>query len=282
VVGSRYLEKARWLFTHREFRRRPVGVLGAVARWEWIRFRGRPAILTLGPFSVIARPHDGIGRLICYFGEGADEVLLFIRRYITEGMTVVDVGANIGTHSLYAARQTGPTGRVVAFEPEPETANVLRSNVEWNGVKAIMEIRAAGLGESKGTARLNVNKDSAKSSLVREGSSTVEVRLESLDGAFEGVSIDLLKIDVEGADYEVLSGGRSLFEHTPPACVVIEVTERTEEIREFFERYGYRLLSYQHNDDTFREFRASDLNCYAVHSRVRMEPAVGGWRLSTW
>lgn len=265
--------------THPEFRRRPIAALAGVARWEWVRFRGRPASLTLGPFSVMARPHDGIGRLICYFGEGADDILFFMERHITAGMTVVDVGANIGTHSLYAARQAGPSGRVVAFEPDPATAKVLRANLERNGAQSV-EVRDSCLGESDGMARLNVNIDSAKSSLVREGASTIEVRVETLDSAFSGASIDLLKIDVEGADFDVLAGGRSLFEHSPPAYVVIEVTERPQEIKEFLQRYGYRLLSYEHKSDTFKEFGDSDLNCYAVQSGVRLEPLVNHWRLS--
>jgi tRNA A58 N-methylase Trm61 len=89
-------------------------------------------LLELDGLKLVARPIDGNGRLISYFGTEFDSIFKFLKMTLGPGMVFVDVGANIGSHVINAARLVGDKGRVFAFEADPETYAVLVSNIELN------------------------------------------------------------------------------------------------------------------------------------------------------
>jgi FkbM family methyltransferase len=271
-----FLRKLGWLFGHKEFHRRPIAVIARVAQWEFYRFRGKPADLVLGEFKVRARPGDGIGRLICYFGEAADEMFGFLESYLKPGMTMVDVGANIGTHSLYAGRAVAPGGHVYAFEPEPGTRSVLERNLSANGLKNVI-VSGECVTDKPGRVVLNINADSAKTSMVRAGKSQIEVHADSLDNLLpRDIDIDLLKIDVEGADYKVLVGSKHFFETSPPKIVVIEATDGKDAIASFLRSKGYELYQFDRDSKTLSQLSPGTLNWYAVHPSVSVEKIGSG------
>jgi FkbM family methyltransferase len=273
-------DKLRWLVSHPEFKRRPVSVLSRVAYWSMVQRGGKPAELALGRHRILARPNDGFGRLICYFGEAAEEMFAFFSDYLRPGMTVVDVGSNIGTHSIYAAGLVGPSGRVHAVEPEPTTISLLNYNISANGLSNITVHECCAANET-GILRLNINVDSAKTSLVGTSEVGVDVPADRLDQILPtGIMIDLLKIDAEGFDYEVLLGASGLFDNSP-RVVVIEALERFCEVSNFLTSRGYSLFMFEPSDHTLREFTAQPSNTYAVHESVllnRVGP--GAWRVS--
>ncbi len=133
---------------------------------------------------------------------------------IRPGAVVVDAGGHIGTFTLLAARLVGPTGRVVVCEPSPESAALLRSNVARNGLKQVT-LHECALAEAAGRAQLFVAQNDADNPVAdtlapSAGRAPVEVALRTLDEIFaeDGLDrIDLLKIDVEGAELRVLAGG---------------------------------------------------------------------------
>jgi FkbM family methyltransferase len=278
-IGS-LTDKLGWLFTHPEFRRYPLSVLAGVIKWEYIRLRGAPTTLDLGPFRLQVRPHDGVGRLVCYFGEAADDMFAFLERYVQPGMTVIDVGANVGSHCLYAGRGAGPAGQVVAFEPDPNTAELLLRNLAANQMSNV-EVHETCLNDEPGPVQLHVNRDSAKTSMVRQGDTQIDRLAERLDAVIApGTAIDLLKIDVEGADYSVLEGARGIFEARPPAIVVIEVSEHASEIWDFLTSFGFRLFAYQRDADALEELAEPVFNCYAIHGSMPLsELGNGRYRL---
>jgi len=278
---ARTSEKLRWLLTHPEFRRSPARLLGRVALWEYRRLRGVPVELALGKYMVRARPTDGIGRLICYFGLRADELFAFLPWFLRPGMTMVDVGANIGTHSIVAAKLVGDTGRVFAYEPDPNTFRMLRHNLVQNHATNVVA-REVCVGTEAGVARFNVNADSAKSSIVRPGIRQIDVQVVSLDACEHGErTIDLLKIDVEGADLDVLVGAERILATRPPRSIVIETTDARSAIYELLERNEYRLFGFDPDGLVLRDKDGDLFNCYAVHSSVPLTRAPqGGWQLA--
>ena len=273
-------DKLTWLVTHPEFKRRPMSVLTRVAFWEKVRRGGKPTELALGPYQIRARPNDGFGRLVCYFGEAADEMFDFFKHYLKPGMHVVDVGANIGTHTVYAAGLVGPSGGVHAVEPEPTTRELLNTNIARNGLSNVTVLGCCAANE-QGTVRLNINADSAKTSLIRQSDVGIEVPVDTLDNLLPaGVTIDLLKIDAEGADYEVLLGASQTFASRPPRVVVIETLDRYAEVSSFLTERGYSLFDFDPSSNTLREVDSPPLNTYAVHESVaRMLAGPRAWRL---
>lgn len=133
--------------------------------------------------------------------------------------TIVDVGANIGNHTLFFATHT-TCRRIVAFEPHPDNMEVLRANVSL--VQPGLEVHAiaCALGSSDGECGLHMNYDTNLGMVrVVEGVGTEMRRLDSY--GFDDVS--LIKIDVEGMEPHVLSGAVHTIRRWRPT-IVLEAT----------------------------------------------------------
>lgn len=144
-------------------------------------------------------------------------------RSVRPGATVVDVGANIGWNAVGAARLVGPAGRVVAVEPTPDTLAVLRRNVAAAGL-GNLEVAPVAAGRAAGTAEFYVRGGvSAVNSLYAESrygrvTEVLRVPVVRLDDLVEGAA-DVVKIDVEGAELDVLAGMERLL--SAPGLVLI-------------------------------------------------------------
>ncbi len=126
------------------------------------------------------------------------------------GAVVVDVGANIGMFALHAARTCG-AARVYAFEPFPESFALLRRNVEHNHLDAIVPVPLAIAGTA-GRRTLHLQGRHGVHSLYGSGGEAVEIECITLAEAFDRYAItrcDFLKLDCEGAEYEILLGAPS-------------------------------------------------------------------------
>jgi FkbM family methyltransferase len=135
------------------------------------------------------------------------------------GDTVIDIGANVGCFTLLAAHRVGPSGRVIALEPEPETYEQLVRNVARSGYGNVVTKRVA-VGGRSGTARFHATKIALYSSMYDsvDGRASVgtpqEVSVVTLAQVMDEVGAarcHYLKIDCEGAEHEIL---RSLDEAT--------------------------------------------------------------------
>ncbi|MEZ5351933.1 MAG: FkbM family methyltransferase [Bryobacteraceae bacterium] len=150
-----------------------------------------------------------------------------VERIVRPGMTVADIGANIGFYTLLAARLLGGAGKVYSFEPTPGTFEILRDNIQVNGFleSGIVDCRAAAVADAPGSLRLfTFSDDSGHNTLYWEDPDTphVEVPAVTLDDALDGASVDFVKIDVEGAEPAVLAGMRRTIAANPLVRIVIE------------------------------------------------------------
>jgi FkbM family methyltransferase len=138
----------------------------------------------------------------------ATELALFAG-CIHAGDTVVDIGAHIGLYSLQAARATGASGHVFCFEPAASNFALLTENVAINGYRNVELIRAA-VSDSEGEARLGLSDlNTGDNSLVSAHSLSETVRTVTLDSFFGvGQRIDVVKIDIQGAEPLALAGAR--------------------------------------------------------------------------
>jgi len=141
------------------------------------------------------------------------------------GGTAIDAGAFIGRHALAYARAVGSGGRVVAVEPLPGNFRLLEHNVRRNGYAQVTCVRCA-LGAAEGEIDLAYDRETSTASAVRPLPRHLWVGLRTLDSlaAEWGINrIDLLKIDVEGAEYDVLQGAQQLLAASPQARLAIEI-----------------------------------------------------------
>jgi FkbM family methyltransferase len=153
----------------------------------------------------------------------------FLQDAIKSGMTVVDIGVNKGYFTLMAAALVGDHGRVHSFEPSPENCSWIRKSVTANGFGNI-SLHQMALSDTKGEAVLNLATTSGGHSILdathaRTGEA-VSVATDTLDNVLSqhGVeSIDVVKIDCEGAELLVLQGARDVFRKSESISVAMDI-----------------------------------------------------------
>jgi len=159
---------------------------------------------------------------------------------------IIDVGANTGLFSLLAAA-VHPEARVHAFEPFPQAARRLETNLQANGFRNVELVQVA-LSKSPGVLPLYYKEALrlTQGASLRDDAhmtSTIEVPVLRLDDYLERLSlreIDLLKIDVEGAEPDVLAGAEKVISLSHPEIITeLLVKDCYPRLREFVQRHGY-------------------------------------------
>lgn len=151
----------------------------------------------------------------------------FILSILRNGGAFIDIGAHIGWFTILGAKKVGPEGRVYAFEPRPAIFERLRASVEENGFHDRCILHCAALSDRTGTvsmatfdAAFNSGHAVMVTGAVPEGASLVgDIPAIVLDGLVWDRRIDLIKMDVEGAEAMVLRGGRELLMRDQPVIV---------------------------------------------------------------
>ncbi|TPN83196.1 FkbM family methyltransferase [Mesorhizobium sp. CU2] len=165
-----------------------------------------------------------------------DHIRDVIMQILKPGSTFVDVGGNVGLHTLFAGSIVGQTGKVYSFEPVPHLYGTLRLNVDVNGmgnvikthqlavsdteeVKSFSKFRShsAMSGFSVPQVRLDIFGESENSSVE-----VIQVNTVTLDKMFAGQKIDGLKIDVEGYETLVLRGAKEVIRNNRDIKLIIE------------------------------------------------------------
>jgi FkbM family methyltransferase len=167
---------------------------------------------------------------IALLGIWETEVERLLRRLLRPGQRVVEVGANIGYHTLAMAAAIGPAGRLDAFEANPETAALLAATIEVNGLAEWVHLHAAAALDAPGTVEfaLHPTHRGAFHRAVAETTADFTGRLRvpalTLDAALgtEGPPVDLLRIDAEGSEPLALRGAAGLIAASPGLILVTE------------------------------------------------------------
>lgn len=151
--------------------------------------------------------------------------LTLLEQFLSPGKIVVDAGANCGIYTVAASKLVGDAGKVLSFEPGRESFSILRRNVELNGLRNVLAFQSA-LSEREGMARLYHHHHGPNSfSLgpeIGRSDQFEEVRTTTLDKVLkrEGIHrVDLVKLDVEGAEELVLHGAESVLVSAHPVII---------------------------------------------------------------
>jgi FkbM family methyltransferase len=177
-------------------------------------------------------------------------------RLLKPGDVFYDIGANVGFFTVIGARLVGPGGRVYAFEPVPENAALVRHNAEMNGFMHVTVIEKA-VSRQTGEGELFLARYSGGSALSSVDTpppdlkEVISIEMVSIDDVIEQQAIEppaVVKIDVEGAEVEVLEGmARTLRDFEP--VVVYEIDDEDEgafnrkrvECAAFLRARGYKI-----------------------------------------
>lgn len=202
-------------------------VIRAVS-WQVIgRLWRRPVQVPFERYRLICHPGSSSASNVWYFTPRYDyHEMAFLDRLLRAGDSVLDVGANIGTYSLFCAARVGPVGRVIAWEPHPEAASRLRENLHLNGLESVVEVHESAVSHEAGTVLFHSGRDVANGIAVADDprGPTIGVPAVVLDDVVaENPGLIFAKLDVEGAEVSALRGATKLLRAGTPAVWMVEV-----------------------------------------------------------
>jgi len=170
-------------------------------------------IKVLGHRMYLNPKDDSLG----LFTKGSYElpVVDILEKHIKKGDVVLDIGANIGYHTLIMARLVGRTGKVFAFEPDPINAEYLLKNAKLNGYQNIAIIQK-GVSNKTGQGRLYQGNSSSLHTIWDQGKMRYkEIEIITIDDYLAGQKADFAKIDVEGAEALAVEGMKGTVKSNP-------------------------------------------------------------------
>jgi FkbM family methyltransferase len=233
--------------------------------WRHIKKRhpSKTIIAKLGKdLKVRIYTHDVIGRDIYVQGMFEKAECKFVTNFLKQGMIFFDIGANLGQYTLFGAKRVGNNGRVHSFEPSSRMFSELKFNVELNNLSNICILNNVAVSEKEGTAKLSKyepggevfgslgNQNWAESSKSIIGHE--EVRTIILDKYIKEHNInhiDLIKMDIEGAELLALRGAYQLLHQAKAPTIILEIADvntdgfgyKAMNIWDYLESLGYRM-----------------------------------------
>jgi FkbM family methyltransferase len=184
-----------------------------------------PLPLRLDPGIWWIARNDAVSDALCQGVFDPDE-RAFLREFLKPGMVVLDVGAHAGFYTMLASKRVGPAGRVISFEPSPRERERLQMHLRLNRC-ANVTVEGVALGDAPGHGELFVfeGRTTGCNSFhlgSTNGARPVTVPIQTLDeymvsGALDRV--DLVKMDIEGAERSALRGAEQLFRTRRPVLL---------------------------------------------------------------
>jgi FkbM family methyltransferase len=185
-------------------------------------------VLARSPFGWLLLPSEDL-RLVAAMLETGGSLepgtVTVVQALLEPNDLAIDVGAHVGTLAIAMARSVAPHGRVLAVEPTPRTAKLLRRTCNLTSLEQIIQVQESAIGAKDGRAKLAIGVTSGHNSLLplAEATDSVEVRIQPLDALVPaGNRPALVKIDAEGFELEVWRGMERLLREAPDLAVIIE------------------------------------------------------------
>jgi len=204
-------------------------------------------------------PYDLVSRKILEEGVWEPQSIQAVADHLSPKATFIDVGAHVGYYSLKAATLVGPNGHILSIEPNPQTLPKLRANIEASEAHAV-SVWPVACAQSESTLQFFAAPESntGESSLSKENASqegaaavpyTVQARpLDAIVKEAKLDRVDVIKIDVEGAEFEVLKGAANILDEYRPVLVIELMPNQLksmgtsmDEVTRFLASHGYSM-----------------------------------------
>ena len=237
VAGPRDMVDAPMASWSRYYGTVPPGLESQLRLRQLAQFAGPRVMDWLWGLTVMIDPTTEMGRAVYLSGRYEPTTMYVMGRLLDPGGCFIDVGANAGYYTLAAAARVGRHGRVIAFEPSSREVGMLRTNVDLNALSNVTTVRAA-VGDRAGRIELRIAEQVhsghntlgtafAYESVHATGTETVPMvtlddylRTEGLRG------VDVVKIDIEGAELLALRGATAMLAEMRPV-VILELFDQS-------------------------------------------------------
>lgn len=200
--------------------------------------------------NVIKGRTSSTGMLYCGLFEFEDQS--FLLHFLREDDLFVDVGANIGVYTILSSAHC--KSKSISIEPIPNTIGILKSNIKLNNIENLVTIKPFGISEKPGKMLFTNSHDSinhVKSDTDVKNESYIKIKTNSLDEIIGNNSPIMLKIDVEGFEKEVVSGGINTLSNLNLKAIIIELNGcgsnygyDDSEINSIILNYGFKPYVY--------------------------------------
>ena len=222
-----------------------------------------PRTVQYGRARVVLNPKDPVVSGALAFRVYERSELAFVEKSLRPGMTVLDVGANVGLYSALAGHAVGPSGRVAAFEPDPESFQYLQKTIRENGLSNIQPANLAA-SDQEGVSRLftsSANRGDSRLYNNELSDGSVEIQTIRLDDYLPTVGIqelDFIKMDVQGFEGHVLAGLEQTIRHSPRLVMMSEfwpdglrrAGTNPNELLERLEQWGLKIHELRAHGET--------------------------------
>ena len=168
----------------------------------------------------------GISKDLALDGIREPESTKMVKKIIKEGDTVVDIGANIGYYVLMESQLVGEKGKVYAIEPVPDNVNVLKNNIKLNNYANVKVFQMA-IGNMDTTKKMHISSLSNWHSFINHKRGiikAIDVKVVPLDKFLKDKEYpDFIRMDVEGYEYQILKGMKTILGKRKPLKLFIEL-----------------------------------------------------------
>lgn len=225
-----------------------------------------------------------VGRAIDKYGEFSEGEAKLFKQICKPGFIVVEIGANIGTHTVLLSQLVGPYGRVLAFEPQRVVFQNLCANIALNSLQNV-ECYQKAVGAQSGHVLIPDIKYDQEGNFggveVNKFEQGQAIDLVTLDQFYEYPKLDFLKVDVEGMEKEVIDGASALIKkHQPIIYIENDRKDKSQALIETIRSFDYKL--YWHgpplfNPDNFAGDSENiygdiiSLNMFCLHSSLKAD-----------
>ena len=189
-----------------------------IARWL---ASGRGVLIDVGGVSTRVHPFT----IVYSIGEWEPYTEELFQEAIKPGSTVLDVGAHHGYFSILAARQAGADGKVYAIEPAPENFEILKKNIELNHLTNVIPVNKAASDSNVSSSFFIAKPNDVLGSLfptLRTDEYSVPVECITIDELLDGGTVDVVKMDIEGAEPFALNGMMNTIRKSPNIVLFLE------------------------------------------------------------
>jgi FkbM family methyltransferase len=248
-IVVRLIAAIKFMLAHPLNRGRPLSTLARFIAWQITsRLRSEFEFEWIDGAKLIVKHGmtGATGNVYCGLHEFVE--MSFLLHLLRPNDLFLDIGANIGSFTILSARVCG--ARAIAFEPDPDTARILRKNVDVNDVNGLVDVREVALGRVHGQIAFTVGLDTMNRVAEPNDQSVQVVPIRRLDDIAAAETPTLIKMDVEGFEYEVLSGAPRVLRS--PSLLAVQSELCTPMVRNTLESFGFKEQFYDPFTRTLR------------------------------